>query len=185
MTALSRRDALYIAATVLILALPLLLGAGYIWRKHQWVASELERIAPRYARLEGLQAQAEPLQEQRAALQTQLAQYVYPAAFDATQAGNDAQQRVRDVLSSAGLTVVSSQVLPLKQEQGFDRIALSVRVEGELLSLQSALAVLPGLTPVVLLDGLNIQVVGAQRADKPQRLAAQLDLSALHVPRQP
>lgn len=180
MTRLTHRDWVWVAATTALVLLPLALGMGYVWRKHQWAQSEIERVTPRYARLAGLQ-QAPLLDERLATAQRDLTQYVYSASMDATQAGNDAQQRVRAVLGTAGLTVVSSQVLPTKTDKGFERISLSVRVEGELIHLQSALAVLPGLTPVVLIDGVNIQVVGVQRADRPQRLAVQLNLSVLHA----
>ena len=40
---------------------------------------------------------------------------------------------------------------------------------------------IPGLTPVVLIDGINVQISGLQRADRPQRLAVRLSLSVLHV----
>lgn len=174
------RDWAWVAATLALVLLPLLFGAGYVWRKHHWAQAELERIAPRYARLAGLQ-EAPQLDERLAAARQRLAQYVYPADMDATQAGNDVQQRVRAVFSAAGLTVVSSQVLPTKMEHGFERISLAVRVEGELVHLQSALAVLPSLSPAVLVDGMNAQVVGVQRADRPQRLAVQFNLSVLHA----
>lgn len=181
MSRLTRRDQAWIVATLVFILLPLALGAGYVWRKHQWAQGELERIAPRYARLAGLQQDAGKIDERLESVRQQLAQYVYPAEMDATRVGNDAQQRVRSVLSSAGLTVVSSQVLPTKAEQGFERIALSVRVEGELIHMQSALAVIPSLNPVVLVDSINAQVVGVQRADRPQRLAVQLNLTVLRA----
>ena len=177
----TRRDWAWVAATLAFVLLPLAFGGSYVWHKHQWAQNEMNRIAPRYARLEGLQQHAQELDERLAATQQQLAQYVYPADVDATQAGNDAQQRVRSVLGAAGLTVVSSQVLPTKVDQGFERISLVVQVEGELIHLQSALAVIPGLTPVVLIDGINAQISGVQRADRPQRLAVRLSLSVLHV----
>lgn len=181
MSRLTHRDRLWIAVTLALVLLPLALGAGYVWRKHQWAQSELDRIAPRYARLLGLEQHGPQINERLEAIQQQLVQYVYPAKMDATQVGNDAQQRVRSVLSTAGLTVVSSQVLPTKAEQGFERISLSVRVEGELIHLQSALVVIPSLNPMVLIDSINAQIVGVQRADRPQRLAVQLNLTVLHA----
>jgi general secretion pathway protein M len=177
----SSRDWAWVAGSVAFVLLPLVLGAIYVWQKHQWGQSELERITPRYARLLGIEKNAARLDERLGQVKEQLSRYVYPAEGDATQAGNDAQQRVRSVLSSAGLTVVSSQVLPSKSEQSFDRIGLSVRVDGELIHLQSALAVIPSLTPIILIDSINVQVVGAQRADRPQNLAVQLNLSVLRA----
>ncbi|MPM46913.1 hypothetical protein SDC9_93620 [bioreactor metagenome] len=137
-------------------------------------------MEPRFARLLGIQRSADKLDQGLASVNERISQFIYPNEMDATQAGNAAQQSVRSVLSTAGLTVVSSQVLPTKADQGFERITLSVRAEGELIQLQAALAVLPSLTPVILVDGVSIQVVGQHRADKPQRLATELKLSVLH-----
>lgn len=181
MSRLSPRERIWIVTTLVLALLPLVLGAGYVWRKHQWAQGELDRIAPRYARLLGLEQHGREIDARLGAIRERLVQYVYPVEMDGTRVGNDAQQRVRSVLSTAGLTVVSSQVLPTKAEKEFERISLSVRVEGELIHLQSALAVIPSLNPVVLIDSINVQIVGVQRADRPQRLAVQLNLTVLHA----
>lgn len=181
MTRPTPKEWAWVAGSAAVVLLPLAMGAAYIWQKHQWGQAEMDRITPRYARLSGLEQSASKLDSRLEEVAQQLSRYVYPADGDATQAGNDAQQRLRAVLSSAGLSVVSSQVLPGKVDQGFDRIGLSVRVDGELLHLQSALAVIPSLTPIILIDSINIQAVGLQRADRPQSLAVQLNLSVLRA----
>ncbi|WP_313302348.1 type II secretion system protein GspM [Diaphorobacter sp.] len=177
---LSRQDWVLLALTVLVCLTPFVLLGSYVANKHAAAQEQLDRLEPRYARLIGLRASAEKMDAEFDVVGQRMSQFVYPSDMDATQAGNDAQQRVRSVLSTAGLTVVSSQVLPTKEEQGFERISLSVRAEGELIHLQAALAVLPSLTPVILVDGINIQVVGLQREDRPQRLGTELKLSVLH-----
>ncbi|QIL81862.1 general secretion pathway protein GspM [Diaphorobacter sp. HDW4A] len=180
MNPLSRRDWGILAVTVIVCLLPLFALGTYVSTRYTDGQDQLSRLEPRFARLLGLQASSEKMDEKIAQMEQRMSTFVYPSEVDATQAGNDAQQRVRSILSTAGLTVVSSQVLPAKMEQGFERITLSVRAEGELIHLQAALAVLPSLTPVILVDGINIQVVGLQRADKPQRLGTELKLSVLH-----
>ncbi len=180
MNQLSRRDWALMAVTIIVCLLPLFAVGIYVADKYAAAQEGLSRLEPRFARLLGLQASAEKMDEKVKLLEQRMSLFIYGSDMDATQAGNDAQQRVRSVLSAAGLTVVSSQVLPTKIEQGFERISLSVRAEGELIHLQAALAVLPSLTPVILVDGINIQVIGLQRADKPQRLGAELKLSVLH-----
>jgi general secretion pathway protein M len=181
MNAFTRRDALLIALTLAVIVLPLLAGGNYVWRKHQWANEQLQTLAPRYARLAGLQDKAPELTQRLAASRKRLGEYVYSADSDPIQAGNDAMQRVRAVFAQAGLTVASTQVLPGQKAQGFDRIPLVLRVEGELLHLQSALAVLPGLTPVVLVDGMAVQTTGQRRPDDAPRLVVQFNLSVLHA----
>ena len=180
-TAAVRRESIVLALTVMVLLMPLLLLGLYVSQKHQWAQEQLNQLEPRYARLLGLRERADDLKSIEANVQNRLRQYVYPSGQEISQAGNDAQQRVRGVFSAAGLDVVSSQVRPPKVEQDFDRISISVRLEGELLGLQSALAVLPGMTPVVLVDGMSVQTIGLPKPDVPQRLAIQFNLSVLRA----
>ena len=180
MNQLSRRDVAVMSITVLVLLIPFMVLGSMLLGKMAESNEQLAKIEPRFARLLGIQRSSDKLEEGLTRVNDRISQFIFPNEMDATQAGNEAQKNVRSVLSAAGLTVVSSQVLPTKADQGFERISLSVRAEGELIQLQAALAVLPSLTPVVLIDGISVQVVGQQRADKPQRLATELKLSVLH-----
>ena len=179
MNPLKSRDSVVLTITVIVLLLPLALLGYYMAQKHQWAQDRLAELEPRYSRLLGLEAQGAELVDVLARAQAARVKYVYPASQDATQAGNAAQQKVRDIFSSAGLQVISSQVLPPKAEKGFDRIPLTVRTEGELLALQTALVGLTGQSPAILVDGVAVQTIGAVKADKPQRLGVQFNLSVL------
>lgn len=176
-----RRDRTALVVAALLALLPLAALGVYLLEKHEWAQQKIAELEPRHARLAGLAASREALAAAETAASARLAQYVYPATQDLTQAGNDAQQRVRTVFTNAGLQVVSSQVLPAKDEKQFDRIPLSVRLEGELEALQRALAALSAQTPAVLIDGLNIQAVPSARPELGPRLGSQFDLSVLRL----
>ncbi len=173
------------AITALVLAvalLPVVGGAWYVRNKHAWGQDRLAQIEPRYARLLGLESQRSELEAARLRATELRTQYVYPAASDGTQTGNQAQQKVRDLFSSAGLQVITSQVLPPKEEKGFDRIPLVLRAEGEMLGLQSALAVLGAQQPIIVINELDVQVLGGLANINPKlppRLSAQFTLSVL------
>ncbi len=173
------REKIALVITLVLLVLPILLVGGYILQKHRWAQDRLAELEPRYARLVGMEAKGEELKTTANQARELLARHVYPASQEVSQAGNDAQQRIRNIFSAAGLDIVSSQVLAPKAEKDFDRIPLSVRAEGELLALQSALVGLSGQTPSILVDGFSVQTVGAVRADRPQRLGAQFNFSVL------
>ena len=182
MKRLPSRELMVIACTVAVLLLPFVWGGYFIWQKHQWAQAKLAELEPRYSRLLGLEAQSADLSRVLAHADATRVRYVYPATQDATQAGNAAQQRIRDIFSSAGLQVISSQVLPPKAEKGFDRIPLTVRAEGDVLSLQSALSVLSSQAPVIVINELDVQVQGGLENVNPKlapRLSAQFSLSIL------
>jgi len=175
------REALVLAATLIVLVAPFVAGGLYVYGKHQWALGRLAEMEPRYARLIGLEAGKDELAQATARAKATLEQYAYPQDKDLSQAGNDTQQRVRDILSAAGLQVGSSQVLPPKADASFDRIQLTVRAEGELAALQGAMIGLSTLKPAIFVDNMTASVMGAPRAEAPQRLAIQMSLSALRI----
>lgn len=150
----------------------------YVWQKHQWATERLAEIEPRHARLAGMKQRQDELAEQGVQAKKRLEELVYPAGIEVVAAGNDAQQRVRQVLTAAGLSLVSSQTLEPKVEGAFDRVPLSVRVDGDLLALQTALNALDTLRPVIWIDGMSVQSTGSP-PDRPTRLNVSFNLSVL------
>jgi general secretion pathway protein M len=180
MKSVKLRESLVALGWVIVLLLPLVLLGWYVAQRHHAALDQMAELEPRYARLSGLEMQRTEMTAALARAESARAQYLYPSTQDATQAGNTAQQKLRDIFTNAGLQVSSSQVLPPKAEKTFDRIPLTVRTEGDLLALQSALAVLSGQTPMILINEVEIQVVGAMGNVSPSvapRLAAQFTFS--------
>lgn len=172
-----RRQIVMVAAMIFI---GLVCGAlTYLaWTKYQWAQARLAEIGPRHARLLGLRASQPALEVALERVHAVRALLAYPVAQDAAQAGNAAQQRVRDILTGAGLQVVSSQVLPAKEDKGFDRIALTLRTEGDALALHSALAVLSGQMPTIVVSEMDVQAMQSQPNAAP-RLAIQFTLTVM------
>lgn len=152
---------------------------AYAVSKHVWARDRLAEVEPRYARLVGLGESGPALDTALAERRAFLTRHAYPASQDVARAGSDALQRARETLSRAGLDVSTTQVLSAKEVDGFDRIPLMLRVEGELPALQGALTVLPGLAPSLFIESFNVQTVGIPRAEGPQRLSLQANLFVL------
>lgn len=181
MKRLFSRSAIALTLTLGTLLLVLVGIVLFILQQHQMAQSQLADLEPRYARLLGLQASRTDLVRAETEASALLARYAYPSTQDVSQAGNDAQQRVRAVFSGAGLEIASSQVLPPKEDKFFDRIPLTVRMEGELVALQSALMVLSSQSPAIIVDGFTVQTIGFVKADIPQKLAVQFNMSVLRT----
>ncbi|MFG5777203.1 type II secretion system protein GspM [Comamonas sp. J-3] len=178
----SRKEWTILLVTVAVALIPLVVVGGYIAQKHRWAQSRLAELEPRYARLNGLDLQRSEIEGALAHASEIRSAYVFPADQTAVQTGNAVQQKVRDLLTTAGLTVVSSQVLPAKSEKGFDRIPLSVRAEGEMLAVATALAVLNEQLPVLLLNDVEVRNQGSLQAMNTKvapRIGLQLSLSVL------
>jgi len=153
--------------------------AGWlVWTKHQQAVARVAEIEPRHARLAGLLAREAEFTEQVADVNKRLSELVYAASVEPQAAGTDAQQRLRQLFTSAGLNLVSSQTLEPKVEGSFDRIPMSVRLDGDLAALQTALSGLDTLRPVIWIDNMSVQT-GATAPDKAPRLNIAFSLSVL------
>jgi len=160
-----RAPHLALLAAPLLLAL-VLLGAAFGWMqaKHQRAQQQLDDLAPRYARLLGMQAQQGEITQALQSIAAVKAEHVYPGEIDATQTGNALQQRLRDALTRAGLSVLSSQVRvvpnPDTEPAPYQRIDVLVSVDGSWEAVQMALLATAELRPSVWLDDVRITLMG-------------------------
>lgn len=165
---------------LLLLGGLLTLAVQWVWNLHDTAARQIETVEPRHARLLGLGSDKARLQAATEQVTHDINRHAYPGSRDASQAGNDAQQRVRDAFSKAGLEVISIQVLPPRATRQFDRIPIAMRVEGELSTMQATLAALPGLTPSLFVEALTVQAANASPAAAP-RVTVEMQLFALRL----
>ncbi len=169
--------------TVMIATVVLALGAGgvFIWNLHQRAQSQLSEIEPRFARLSGLAERHAEMKAMSTQVSQRIATKAYPATQDLTQVGNDAQQRIRGLFADSKLDIISVQVLPPKEEGKFDRISIDLRVEGDLTSLQNALSLIAAQTPLVVMESMSVQTIGAVRPASAQRLGGQFNFTVYRV----
>ena len=172
------RNAIVLAAAV---ALLLVATVAFLFSKHFWARERLAELEPRYARLIGIESSAPALDKALIERRALLGRHAYPASQDVARAGSEAQQRARELFTKAGLEVSSTQVLPAKAVDGFDRIPVVIRVDGDLAALQGALVVLPAQSPSLFVEALNVQNTNLPKADVAQRLSVQINLFVLRA----
>lgn len=146
----------------------------------QRAINELAQIEPRFARLLGISAGRDRIAAAATETALDLRRHAYGPAQDASRAANDAQQRLSDLFGKSGLDVISMQVLPARQSPHFERISVSLRVEGDLQALQAALAALPSLSPSIYVEGFVLQSA-ASAENLPVRVVCELQLFALRA----
>lgn len=107
-------------------------------------------------RLLGMETAADGLRQASERAQAQLAQYIYPQRPGCQP---DRQRRAAACTqhSDQRRIVDCQQPDSPAQEKGFERIPLSVRAEGEMLALQTALAGLAEQKPAILIDTMVVQ----------------------------
>ena len=181
----ANRRVAWVVGVTLLLPLMLYLNAlfGLLQMRFSY-QSQVERLEPRIARLQGVMNFEEQLAESAVRVDKQVAELVYQSAADRASVSATLQTTVRQILVEAGLSVSNSQVLPVRKEGDFDYIGLNLTVTGPLAALDIALAAIGGYSPVLLVESLDVWPNRMRRsvgANAEQTISASLQLLSLRA----
>lgn len=167
--------------------LVLLLGSAYLlvdqtWmRQYRLYQDHSERLLNRLYHLQRLVATRPELEQaiQSISADPRTASYFLPHA-PPTIAAADLQQRIKSLVESSGGSVSSIQALPVTEENGVLKVAVSVSTQGDVAALQRALHTLEAQTPLLFVDNLDIYARAFRPRQPDGRLATnpQIQLSS-------
>ncbi len=95
----------------------------------------------------------------------------------AALASADLQTMIKQTVTDAGGELISTQVIPDKQEEKFTRIAVKVRMSGSMEVLRDVLYALETEQPVLFVDNLNLRSMRFQRNPATRQYQASSKLS--------
>lgn len=165
--------------TLVLFALPLLVGGYWLYQVHQRTKAEIADITPRLARLEGMATQQQAFEEHAQLARNLVSAFAWPANTEKTQLANESQQKIRTAMEQSGLKLDGLQARDLGEEQGFLRTRISLRFEGNLAQLQQALMALRSMTPALVHENLKINNEGPFNPATIQRLTGSMDILVL------
>ena len=156
-----------------------LLGLAFDYR------GDAGRITPRLERLQGLENFEDQLREQQVVARERLEALVYPPEQDPSALAALLQSEVRQLLGREGMTVSNSQVLPVRQDEVFDRVSVKLTVSGNLGALDAALRGIAQARPRIVVESLDTFPSTARRRGSvggpDQNLTAVLQLMVLRA----
>ena len=146
---------------------------------------EKNRLEPRLARLEGLVVKEAELSERSQQATEAMRSVVYADGQDSSALAASLQAEVRQLFSEAGLSVSNSQVLPVRQGERFDRVAVKLTVSGSLPALDAAMIGIAAYQPRLLVESVDAfpaRTGGRPRGEPPpQMLTAVIQVMALRA----
>jgi general secretion pathway protein M len=170
-----------------------LYAIGNFWLIRQEYAGEIDNITPRTARLLGFIQSEEQLAAAARRIDQVLEEVAYFEGKDSAMTAASMQQKVREVMAAAGLSVSGSQILPSRKIEGFEQLNLNITVEGNIGSLDEAIGNLRVLRPLVLIQSVNIKplrirrprrgVEQAPELEDQRKLSVRFHLLSLRLPR--
>ena len=135
-----RRRGLAIGILVVAVALLLATTVGPVWIANASRQAAIDDASERLHRYQQIAARdAELLPKYEALLQRQKASGKHLRSDTIALAGAELQRRVTSIGSGNGARVMSSQILPTSNEQGFIRVAIKVRMTGTLPAILESL----------------------------------------------
>ena len=163
---LDRKQRRLLALAILLLALALVFSITVL---PVLLANQHYRdtIAGLEGRLQQLQRAAaigdtlQPQYEQLKRWKTSDAQYL--KSNSAALAAAELQRLVKRIIVSKNAEVVSTQILTTRQEEGFDRVALKVRIRGELENIIQAFYVIETGEPFVFMANVSVRASRGRR----------------------
>ena len=153
-----------------------------LWAMRSDYQSDIDNLAPRIARLQGIIGYESQLRDSAALGSKEIVKLVYPASGDRATVSAELQTNARQIFSEAGLTVSNSQVLPMRERENFDYISIRLTVEGDLSDLDAALSGIAEFRPLLLVESLEMRPLRAGRKVKgAQIVTATLQLLSLRA----
>lgn len=164
-----------LAALLLLAAALLAGGAGLIWpvwalnRHYQETIDDMQSRLERYRKAAAIRTR---LQAQHEELTRGLAEDAHYLRSDSDSlAAAELQNIVKRGIEPGGGTVMSTQILPTSNEEGFSRVSIKVRMRGQLENIVSAFHAFETGSPYLFLDNVFIRGKPASRVR--QRRAGQ------------
>lgn len=152
-----QKSAVIVGLTIFLPVLVVLYLFTDFWIMRQGYQAEIDRLRPRIARMYGLMEVEDQLELSVGRLASQVSSLVYPPTEDSAAISAALQKDIRQIMTDAGLTVSNSRILPLVQEESFDRIGLTLTVSGGLDALDAALLEMAAYAPLILTDSIDIK----------------------------
>ena len=154
--------AIAIIAVLSITALP-------AWRISSSFQNQIDSLSIRLQTYERITANDASLIPQFEALkQEQLTGGHYLRSETVAVAGAELQRMVKEIATANGSQILSTQILPAKQDQGFIEITLKVRMRGELWSVLESFHSIETNDVYLFIDNVSVRDSGIGRRPRQQ-----------------
>jgi len=163
---LNPRQRRLLALAILVLALGAVFSVSVlpVLLANQHYRDTIDGLESRLQQLQRAAAIGDTLQPQYEQLKRwQTTDAHYLKSNSAALAAAELQRLVKRIIVAKNAEVVSTQILTTRQEEGFDRVALKVRIRGELENIVQAFHVLETGEPFVFLENVSVRASRGRR----------------------
>ena len=176
---LNRRQRRLLALAILVLAVGAVFSAtllpGLLANRHyQQTIAGMESRLQQLQRAAAIGATLQPQYEQLKRGQPSDAHYL--KSNSAALAAAELQRLVKGIVLAKNAEVMSTQILTTRQEEGFDRISLKVRLRGQLENIVQAFYAIETGDPFIFLDNVSVRASRGRRIRGQTALTQNMDV---------
>ena len=150
-----RRSATIVGLSLLLPAYLFLALLGKALTLRGDYVGQIDAIEPRVARMQGLIDKEDSLRKSLSSVRTVMNDHVYRQATDAEGVAASLQAEARRIVSSTGMEVTNSQVLPIRKRDMFDYISVKLVARGTMAQLDQSLSELADFRPVIFVESID------------------------------
>ena len=172
---LNARQQRQLATSLLAIAIIAILSVTALpaWRISSSFQNQIDSLSTRLQAYERITANdASLIPKFEAIKQAQLTGGHYLRSETAAVAGAELQRMVKEIAAANGSQILSTQILPATQDQGFIEITLKVRMRGELWSVLESFHSIETNDVYLFIDNASIRDSGVGR--RPRQLVVKL-----------
>ena len=167
-----QRRQVAVAILVAIVAVLLSITVLPVWLANASRQDTLDQLQQRLSQYERIAAQDSDLLPQFKELkQAQLSAGNYLKSNTVAVAGAELQRMVKDITAANRAQMISTQILPAANEQGFIRVALKVRLRGPLPAILESLYDIETNAVFMFLD--NVSLSDSTAGGRPRQIVVQ------------
>ncbi len=184
------RPTIVVGLSLGLVLLLVLYWAMHLFLLRQDFVGQIETIEPKTARLLGITQSVDQLDVASNEASGRLRELAYGADRDSATTAAAMQQNIRELMTTAGLSVSGSQILPQRKSATFDRLSLEITADGNIEALDAVLAGLEAMRPLVFIETLKVNPDRARARGRdrkaetvgdPRHLTARFQLFSLRL----
>ncbi|MGB5472039.1 MAG: type II secretion system protein GspM [Gammaproteobacteria bacterium] len=172
-----QRRAAAVAILILLVGLVMSVTVLPLWLANRHYQDNIDALQGRWQQLRQVAAAGASLQPRYEQLKSwQVSDVRYLTSDNESLAAAELQQVVKRIVTANQAEILSTQIVPPVQEQGFTRVALRVRMRG---TLESAVAVFYSIETdklFLFLDSVSVRALGSRYQQRKVNTRQSLDM---------
>ena len=145
------------------------------------IEKEIEQLSARYSRQKSLQVAGPLIANSLNESNLELRKRLYIANNELNKFSNEFQESVKAMFVGAGVEVISTIILPVRNDKGVEEVTVEIRMEGTYEKIYNALESIGSHSPRLFVRSMSLQSAGAIKPKEPVRMSGNIKIGVQRI----